>query len=243
MWKKLLGMLVLIAVLGLIMVGTLWSSVASPPREVAKNYILALASQDVETALEYSSGSAAFTASRLKEPATAGHVEFVSCKIDALSRNWARVQAMVELILQDGSVDVGWYNLELVKNGQAWKVISFQEAEPGLIGISRFTKQTGFIEVKEVFQGYLDELAVGDWQGSLKYLAGPARKSQEMSLAMLEKGTMLGEVKELNMESVWSRDNGLVARFSYRLHDRDISVLAWFYKTHHGWKIVKIVQE
>lgn len=243
MWKKLLGMLVLIAVLGLIMAGTLWSSVASPPREVARNYILALASHDAETALKYSSGIAAFTASRLKESATAGHVEFISFKTNALGQNWARVQAMVELILQDGSVDVGWYSLELMKNGQAWKVISFQEAEPELMGTSIFTKQTGFIEVKEVFQGYLDALAVGDWQESLKYLAGPARKSQEMSLAMLEKGTVLGEIKELNMESEWNRDNGLVARFSYRLHDRDISVLAWFYKTHQGWKIVKIVQE
>ncbi|WP_307403361.1 hypothetical protein [Desulfofundulus luciae] len=229
----------LLAVLGY---GAWRVSTSAPPKRVAEAYVRALAAGDAEAALQYSSGSAAFAASRMKDSKVLAKVEDVSCSVAALGRGWAKVLATVELTLQDGSADVGWYSMDMTKTGQGWKVASFREAEPDMSGVSLFVSGAKADAAKRVFQGYLDALAAGDWQGATKYLAGPARRSQEMGAAVIGKGVVIGKVEELKAEPVWKRGEEAVIRFNYIVDGRNVSVLAFFYRTVDGWKITEIVQ-
>jgi len=49
-------------------------------------------------------------------------------------------------------------------------------------------------EAEQVFRQYLDTLAAGDMLGAAKFLADPARKSQEMGAAVLGKGAVIDKV-------------------------------------------------
>ena|GEM_PF-2090740 len=216
----------------------------APPRQAAEAYLRALASGDTETALKYSSGSAAFAASRLKGNEVTAQVNSVSCSVTALGRGWARVQTTTELTLQDGSADIGWYSLDVVKTGQGWRIVSFREAKPVPEGTDVFfISQADISAAKLVFQDYLNALAAGDWQGAAKFLAGQARRSQEMSQAALGKGVLIGKVEEaLTAEPVWGKGKELIVRFDYKVNDRDVSVMVEFHKTVQGWKIAKLIQ-
>jgi len=232
-----------IVLLAFISYGT-WKALASiPPRQAAETYIRALAAGDVETALKSSSGSAAYAASRLKGSEITANVEDVSCSVAALGRGWARVLATVELTLQDGSVDVGWYSLDVVKAGQSWKVVSFREAGPEHEGTDIFfTSQTDISATRQVFQDYLNALAAGDWQSAAKYLAGPARRIQEAGTATLGKGSVINKAEALTAEPVWGKGKEMMARFDYKVDGRNASVLVGFYRTGQGWKITRVLQ-
>ncbi|MCL6479546.1 MAG: hypothetical protein K6T65_14265 [Peptococcaceae bacterium] len=219
-------------------------SVLTPPRQAVENYIRALAAGDVETALKSSSGSAAYAASRLRGSEITARVEEVSCSVAALGRGWARVLATVELTLQDGSVDVGWYSLDAVKTDKGWKVVSFREAGLELEGTGVFfTSQADIPAVKQVFQDYLNALAAGDWQGAAKYLAGPARRIQEAGTATLGKGSVINKAEALTTEPVWGKGKGMMVRFGYKVDGRDVSVIVELYRTGQGWKITRVLQQ
>ncbi|AEG15970.1 hypothetical protein Desku_2438 [Desulfofundulus kuznetsovii DSM 6115] len=221
----------------------IWRVCASvPPKKAAENYVRALATGNVDTPLKYSSGDAAFAVSRLKGSKVTAKVEDVSCSVGALGRGWAKVLATVELTLQDGSADVGWYSMDMTKTGQGWKVASFREAKPDMSGVSLFVSGAEADAAKRVFQGYLDALAAGNWQGATKYLAGPARRSQEMGAAVIGKGVVIGRVVDLKVVPVWKRGKSMLVRFGYHVESRDVSVLAGFFRTKQGWRIVKINQ-
>lgn len=213
-----------------------------PPCKTAEAYIRALCSGDAGAALQNSSGGAAVTASRLKGSKVTAQVEDVSCSVAAMGRWWARVLTTVELILQDGTADVGWYALDAVKTGREWKVVSFREADPEISGTGLFVKKTDVAAAKQVFESYLDALAAGDWQGAAKYLAGPARRSQEMSEVAIGKGAVIGRVEKLKAEPVWKQGKSMAVRFSYKVDDRNVSVFAVLYRTIRGLRIIKIHQ-
>lgn len=240
--RKVLLAVTSVLILAIIVFGAWLVSASVPPKRATERYIHALASGDAETALQYSSGNAAFAALHLKESGVTAKVEDVSCSVAALGRGWARVLATVELTLQNGSADVGWYSVDAVRIGQDWKVVSFREAEPEFARVSLYMNRAGVEAVRRVFQGYLDALATGEWPGAAKYLAGPARRSQEMSTAVLGKGAIIGKVEGLNAEPVWARGKEAVIRFEYTVDGRNVSVLAFFYRTAQGWKITKIAQ-
>lgn len=213
-----------------------------PPARVAEAYIRAIASGDADAALSVSSGSAAWAASRLKGSGVTAEVRGVDCSVAAQGRRWARVLVTVELILKDGSADVGWYSLDMVKTGQGWKVASFQETEPELTGTSSYVSRADAKEAEQVFRSYLDALTAGDWQNAVKYLAGPSRRNQEMGAAVLGKGAVLGKIEDLRTEPVWKRGKELVLKFRYIVDSRNVSVMAIFFKTEQGWKITKVIQ-
>ncbi|SHE97116.1 hypothetical protein SAMN02745218_01175 [Desulfofundulus australicus DSM 11792] len=245
MVRKVLLALTAALILAVLGFGAWRFSASAPPRKAAENYVRALAAGDAEAALQYSSGSAAFAASRLKGSKVTAKVEDVSCSVAALGRGWAKVLATVELTLQDGSADVGWYSVDAVKTSQGWKVVSFREAEPdmsGVSGVGLFVNRAEADAANRVFQGYLDALAAGDWQGAAKYLAGPARRSQEMGGAVLGKGAVIGKVEKLKAKPVWKRGKSMLMRFGYQVESRDVSVLAGFFRTKQGWRIMKINQ-
>lgn len=242
MARKILLILAIVIVLTVLGYGAWRLFATAPLKKATENYVRALATGNADTALKYSSGNAAFAVSRLKGSKVTAKVEDVSCSVGALGRGWARVLATVELTLQDGSADACWYSMDVTKTGQGWKVVSIREVEPGLSGVSLYTKQADVEAAKQVFQQYLDALAAGDWQGAAKYLAGPARRSQEMGAAVIGKGVVIGKVVDLKVVPVWKREKNMLVRFGYQVESRDVSVLAGFFRTKQGWRIVKINQ-
>jgi hypothetical protein len=213
-----------------------------PPVRTAEIYIRALASGNTETAEGYAAGSAAFAASRLKNSTVTAQVVSISCSTTALGRGWARILAVVELTLQDGTADVGWYGLDVAKTGQNWKVVSFQEVEPVLSGTALFISRADAEAARQVFEAYMGTMSSGDWQEAAKHLTGTARRNQEASAAALGKGAVIGKVKGLHIEPVWERGKEMVVKFGYTVDGRDVSVLAAFYKTGQGWKITRVLQ-
>ncbi|WP_157109850.1 hypothetical protein [Thermanaeromonas toyohensis] len=123
-------------------------------------------------------GGAADVASRLEVKDLAAQVVDMKVEVGAYFSSWARVLATVELTLKDGSLDVGWYELELVKDGGAWKVYGLGEAPPAvkrnmgvlfewarwlpLLGNS--TEERVLQEAGAVFRGYLDDVAAGRYK-------------------------------------------------------------------------------
>lgn len=219
------------------------TSAVVPPCRAAEAYIRTLAAGDVETALKYSSGNAAYAASRLKDSHVTAQVDCISCSVASLGWGWARVIATVELTLRDGSADVGWYSLDVVKASQDWKVVSFQENGPELSGTSICVNSANMEAAKQVFESYLAELAAGDWQASAKYLIGPARRSQEMGAAILGKGAVIGKVEALRAIPVWEKGKEIMVRFGYKVKNRDVSVIVELYRTGQGWKITRVLQQ
>lgn len=79
----------------------------------------------------------------------------------------------------------------------------FHEEMPDLSGRSLVWGRAGDVtEAREVFTGYLDVLAAGKWDETVKYLAGPARKSLEASRDILGKGKIIGKVEGLHEKLV-----------------------------------------
>lgn len=242
MRKKIILLIIAAMVIaGLLLIFALQYVMAMPSRHTAEVYLRALATGDVDGAKAVSSGKAAEAAGKLEGKNLAVRVDEVSTSVQALGRGWARVKATVELTIADGTADVGWYELDVMKEAGGWKVVSFREDAPDLSGWSLVWGRTGDVAAaKEVFAGYLDALAAGKWDEAIKYLAGPARKSMEASRDMLGKGKVIGRVDDLQAKLVWARGKEMVVEFGYKVDGRDITVLADLYKTIQGWRIIAL---
>ncbi|WP_156274763.1 hypothetical protein [Neomoorella glycerini] len=208
---------------------------------MAETYLRALASGDAEGAKAVSSGKAAEAAGKLEGKNLSARVDEISTSVQALGRGWARVEATVELTLADGTADVGWYELDVMKEAGGWKVMSFHEDEPDLSGWSLLWGRAGDLAAaREVFVGYLDTLAAGKWDDAVKYLAGPARKSMETSREVLGKGKVIGKVDDLQAQLVWVSGKEMVVKFSYKVDGREVNKIAMFYKIGKRWYIIHI---
>jgi hypothetical protein len=189
-----------------------------------------------------STGRAAEAAGKLEGKNFTARVDEVSTSLQALGRGWARVGATVELTLQDGTADVGWYELDVMKEAGGWKVVSFREGAPDLSGWSLVLGRDGHVEAaKEVFADYLEALAAGKWDEAVRYLAGPARKSQEASRDILGKGEVISRIEGLQAGLTWARNKEMAVGFTYKADGRNISAVVLFYQTKDGWKIIEIL--
>ncbi|WP_164920296.1 hypothetical protein [Neomoorella thermoacetica] len=214
---------------------------AMPPRNTVEVYLSALASGDRERAKSVSTGRAAEAAGKLEGKNLAARVDEISTSLQALGRDWARVKATVELTLKDGTADVGWYELDVMKEAGGWKVISLREDAPDLSGwdlVGGSSKDV--VAAREVFAGYLDALAAGKWDEAVKYLAGPARKSIEASRDVLSKGKIIGRVDDLQSKLVWAKGKEMIVEFSYKADAKAVELTAELYHTPQGWRITAL---
>ncbi|GAF24685.1 heme/copper-type cytochrome/quinol oxidases, subunit 2 [Moorella thermoacetica Y72] len=218
-----------------------FSSEERSVEQAARFYLQAMATGDLAAARGVSEGRSAEAAGKLEGKNLAARVDEISTSLQALGRDWARVKATVELTLKDGTADVGWYELDVMKEAGGWKVISFREDEPDLSGWSLLWGRIGDVEAaREVFAGYLDALAAGKWDEAVKYLAGPVRKSMEASREVLGHGKIIGKVDDLQARLIWAEGKEVMVEFSYKVDGRDVDLAAVFYQTKDGWKIIEI---
>lgn len=222
--------------------------------KTAEGYLRALAGGNVAAAREVSVGGAADAASRLEGKDLAAQVVDMKVEVAAYSSSWARVLATVELALKDGSPDVGWYELELVKDGEAWKVYGLREVPPvvkgNVSGLPRWVRQlplfgdsAGGKELREaeaVFRGYLDDLAAGRYKEAVRWLAGPALREHWAAGNVLAVGKLLGAVSEVSMVSLAEDGKALVVRYGYQVDGREARLVVTFYETRQGYRIISV---
>lgn len=147
----------------------------------------------------------------------------------------------MELTLADGTADVGWYELDVLKEAGGWKVVSFREGAPDLSGWSLVLGRAGDVEAaKEVFAGYLDDLATGRYKEADQWLAGPALKEHLAAGDVLSKGKLLEAVSEVSLTPLARDGKLLVARCDYRAGEKDVHLIAIFYQTVQGWRVVNL---
>ncbi|MGB9886796.1 MAG: hypothetical protein ACPLRW_07360 [Moorellales bacterium] len=212
------------------------------PRQTAAEYVAALARGDSKTARGYSAGSAAFAATKLEGVEAKAQVQRVRSFLSALGRGWAVVNLETELVLADGTADVGWYEAELVRDGAGWKVLALQEVPPFLSGVS-LPVWSGCVEAATtVFREYLSLLSRGEYVEAARLCVGPARAAQERQAPALGKAPVLKDVGEVSARPLWRRGGYIAILASYRADGRPVKIAVLMYRTVQGWRIVRVDQ-
>lgn len=162
-----------------------------------------------------------------RETPTAEVLSISSLLIDH-SKTFARVYIEVEMKLPGDIIDVGFYELELIKSPD-WKVYSLRETMPRVQSFSWPQKDiSGTIE-----QLYIDsfyQLSKGD----ISSLAGAARTAYKKQPPL--KASSISDVKT----EILYNNKLVIARHSYTCDSRPVSVLVNYYDTNDGYKIVAI---
>lgn len=222
--------------------------------KTAEGYLRALAGGNVAAAREVSVGGAADAATRLEGKDLAAQVVDMRMEVTAYSSSWARVFATAELTLKDGSPDVGWYELELVRNNGAWKVYSLREVPPVVKGnlselppwlrklplIGDGSREKELKEAEAVFRSYLDDLAAGRYKEAVRWLAGPALREHLAVADVLGRGKLLEAVSDLSLTPLVQDGKLLISQCNYSVEARQTRTVAVFYRTAQGWKIANI---
>lgn len=212
--------------------------VPHPSTHAAERFLAALCAGDLPKARELSSGRVAWDLARQPYVPKAEVVD-LSVSVVAQGERWAKLQATLELVLADGARDVGWYDLDLVRNGRGWTVARMDGADMPVFGWSA-PYRFAWPDLQKPMEGYLTALTKGDYAGAGRFLAGPARRAHEQAAPLLEHGKVIGEFKNLRSETLWLSGKRAVVRFSYEADGRDAVVQAFMYRTGDGWKLVGI---
>ncbi len=214
---------------------------AMPAEQAAGQFLRAVSTGDVEQAKALAAGQVAFNVVRAGENGRPkAEVVAVDTEAVAYSDKWARVRATVELTLADGSPDVGWYELELV-NEDGWKVVNVRETAPVVAGRGHRVSDEDLAEMRTVFKQYLQLVAGGKYdQAARECLAGPARRGQEAGASALGKATVMKDVRDLEVTPLYSQSRLAVLDCRYLVQGRATQVVAAFWRTQQGWRVVTI---
>lgn len=221
-----------------------WPNIAGlGPRRAAAEYLCALARGDAAGAKDVSLGGAANAAAGLKDSGVqAAQVVSARTFLSALGRDWALVEAEAELVLSDGTADVGWYSLELTKTDDGWKVIDFRLAPPRLAGVGLPGWGKGTEEAASVFREYLSLLGQGKYMEAASLCVGPARAAQERQTPIVGKAPLFKEVGEASVRPLWRRGKYLALLAEYQADGRPVKVVALMCRTGEGWRIAGVSQ-
>jgi len=206
-----------------------------PSVHAAERFLTALCAGDLPKARELASGRVAWDLARQPSLPKAEVVD-LNVSVVARSDKWARVQAALEVVLADGTHDVGWYDIDLVRAERGWVVTHMVDAGLPVFGWG-FRKSA---DLREVMESYLAALARGDYAGAGRFLAGPARRAHEQAAPVLGHGSVINAFEKVDVEVLWSGGKRAVARYSYKADDRDAAVQAFAYRTGEGWKLVLV---
>lgn len=159
------------------------------------------------------------------------------------SSGYINTIAQLEFKLSDGSEDVVWYNIQLVKLEGTWKIFSISEVNnvPTIKSKLYLTKRDR-LEEKEaeaIIDNWAKEMSKDRKKAIAKYTVGNARLLFEMDMEK-EKGTF----NIHNISAKLIANDGKISRH-HIYYESDNSTIAnnlvTFYKTYEGWKIVDII--
>lgn len=209
----------------------------------AEQFIRYLAAHDIENAKTLASGSVLYNlSSKEKQDVPGAEITEISVQTLARSTGWAELQTTAKLRLANGDTDITWYRLDMSNSDGIWKVYQAELTGPIISGeCDNNAKLEDMEAVKTVFNDYIQALA-GDSQKSVKYLAGPARRTQEMALGTLGKAPLIKSIGEPTLTPVtWNKKDILVCRADYTVDGRDVKVVVTFAKFDKDiWKIAEV---
>lgn len=202
-----------------------------PLQHVSKQFITAVAQQeDINP----------FTTLQINQEETKpAKVEKIRCTVSAYSPKWAKTIVAVELTLVDQTPDIGWYELELIKQ-DTWKVSDINKISPRATGYTRRLSQNDKETIEQLFVQYLVMVQNADYQSSIQYLAGPAREAHEKYSNQLGTEPLIKEFSNIQSKVLWNDGHYAILEFAYKVDNRNASVKAGFYKTLQGWRLVTI---
>ncbi len=241
----LLGFLTLIIIFGISIY--LIKPVTVNNREIkstVKQFIEYLCAKNIEQAKELSIGKVHNALVQQENaPVLSATLQDVVVKVIASGNNIALVSVTADIQKTDGTYDVAWYNILLLKKKNGWKVT---EVQPVSFLSGAISGRTGKLdtqpidELKVIFTAYTNALAKNNWNKAGEYLVGQARTAHIMSKQILEKGRIIQKVKNLEMEPIWASKTDVIARASYNVDGRNVIVLIHFHRTAGGWRIAEI---
>lgn len=147
------------------------------------------------------------------------------------------MDAVVELELRDGSMDIGWYALTLEKTDR-WRVLSVSPREPQLFGRSGWMSGRDLKSIEAVLCRYAELVCKGEYKKASACLAGPARVEHERSTQSLPPGGLGKKISGITTEPLWK--SGSLAAVSAEYGGQEAIVTAW--ESPKGWLIVNIEQ-
>lgn len=209
----------------------------------AEHFIRYLAAHDIENAKSLSSGSVLYNlSSKEKQDVPAAEITEISVQTLARSTGWAELQITAKMKLANGDTDITWYRLDISNNDGSWKVYQAELTGPIISGeCANNAKPEDLEAARTVFSDYTQALA-GDSQESAKYLAGPARRAQEMALGTLGKAPLIKNIGVPTLTPfMWNNKDILICRADYTVDGRDVKVVVTFARFDKDtWKIAKV---
>jgi len=211
--------------------------------KTADSFLRALAAVDYETARSLSTGKVAYNLSvkekQYDDKMQPSQVNKINLKTTATSPEWREVLASVSVELAGGDTDITWYRLGLTGQDGCWKVYQAELTGPDMVGEGK--PVSGDVKaVSETFNRYLKALA--NRENSVKYLAGPARRSQEISASVMGDVPVLNNVGEATLTPLWQKDDLMVCQARYVVDGRDAKVVVKFAKCSDTWKIAEVAE-
>lgn len=201
-----------------------------PIQQTSKQFITAVAEQK---------DTKPFTTLQINQDSNPAKIEKIHSTVSAYSQQWAKTIVAVELTLADQSADIGWYELELIKQN-TWKVSSINKISPRATGYTRRLSQNDKDTIEQLFVQYLVMVQNADYQSSVQYLAGPAREAHEKYSDQLGSEPLIKEFCNVQSKVLWNDGRYAILEFNYKVDGRDANVKAGFYKTQQGWRLVTI---
>jgi hypothetical protein len=218
-----------------------WKSyIGIAPARAVDTYVCDLVAGDQKEALSKSSGPASFDSN--KATVIGASVVKLNVEIIDMGSGWAEALAYIELALQDGSHDAGWYQADLVWTNNSWKVISLSGAQPRASGLRWFNSKQDLAAASNVFTSYIQLLTQNRYQSAAKLLAGDARVAHESDAPALGKARLFKYAGSIHLTSLWRRGNQMVCRADYRIDGRAISAIVRFIRLGDGWHIMGLDQ-
>ncbi len=199
------------------------------------NYTVQKASKQFITALvegenpdRYCTGEVLFRV-KTREIAKAEVLSISTVVIDK-SRKFSRVYTEVEMLLPDKNIDVGFYEIDLIRDTE-WEVFALRETLPKVsVGVPKSNLQ---VLLSDTYQEYFEKIS----QNDSSCLAGPARTAFEKQP---QKIVLTGAVSGLQTEIIFSGNKLVLARHDYHYDNRPVSVLVHHYLTEQGYKVVTV---
>lgn len=146
------------------------------------------------------------------------------------NKNFSRIYTEVEMLLPDKNIDIGFYEIDLIRDTE-WKVFALRETMPKIgVGIPKPSLQES---INDTYREYFKKIS----QNDSSCLAGPAKTAFEKQPY---KAVLVGDISNLQSEIIFSGSKLVISRHDYSYDNRPVSVLVQYYLTKQGYKVVAI---
>lgn len=216
---------------------------AAAPEATARAFFEAMAAGDYEAAAQFALGHLS-TSLSLEESAAIdrSRIGALQVAIEASSDAWAAGTVRVENQLTNGHWDVLWYQIQLAKTGDGWRVVRVSPAGPTYAG------KGGDLPADfsgQAFTDYLALMADGRWSEAADRLVGIARITHETSQTTLgAAGQPLFEsYTQPTLSLLWAQPDTVVMHAAYTVDNRPVVAQVTFVRTQGGWYVADVAAQ